>query len=86
MPNAQSLTIVLTLTSLGEIPEHQQHGESENALTSTYFTDGLSEKPIQTQIDHFGEERAKQMVASELRSWLEDLGTAPYIQSIVVSG
>lgn len=86
MSTAQSLTIVLTIDSLGEIPEHQQHGERENALTSTYFTDGLSERPMQDQIAHYGEARAKEMVASELRSWLEDLGTGPYIQSIAVSG
>lgn len=37
---AQSLTSVLTIDSLDEIPEHQQNSARENTLTSTYFTDG----------------------------------------------
>lgn len=82
----KSLTIVLTLDTLGEIPEHHQDGSRERALTSTYFENGMSEQPLQAQIAHFGEVRALEMVASELRSWLEDLGTRPYIQSIAVSG
>lgn len=85
MPSTKTLTIVLTLDSLGDIPEKQQHA-GEEIRVATYSDEDYGCTSIDRQLKHLGEDRAKQMVASELRSWLEDLGTGPYIQSIAVSG
>ena len=82
MTTPSAIRVVLTLNSLGSIPEHQPASPIQQKKADAYFDDGLCDEPLHEQIRHFGTITAAEMVRSELASWLSDLGTEPQIHDI----
>ena len=79
-----TLRVTLDIHTLGSIPEHQQHEDRGTLARNihSYFNNGVDEKPLSTQIKHFGKRAAIEMLRNEINSWLSDLRTCPEILSI----
>lgn len=75
------LRVVLDITSLGEIPEHQ-HTTRLAKKIEAYFNDDICDEPLSAQLRHFGDDTAARMLRHELTSWLEFLKTKPNVVSI----